>query len=147
MTAINLKGTGRAILTKENGEKEIYEHHNLITRLGFDLLIKSLIAPSNRPDVLSYVAIGTGTTAAAVTQTTLVSETNRTKGTWDWTVGTKIFKITAAFERGAVTGTISEGGVFNASTGGTMFDRVVFTTPITVGSDVQYTQEFEFEVI
>lgn len=147
MTAIKMKGTGRAILTKENGEKTVYEHHNLITTAGFNFLIKSIISGTGRPNVLSHIAIGTGTTAANVSQTALVSETNRGAGTWTWSEGSKTFKITTAFDRGAVSGTITEGAVFNAATGGTMFDRVVFATPITVGTDVQYTQEFEFEVI
>lgn len=144
---LKLKGTGRAILTYPDGHKEVHEKHNLITTVGYDTLIGSLIKSTSRPNPLSHVAIGTGTTASAVSQTTLVNETNRGAGTWTWSSGSKTFTISCAFARGTVSGNISEGGVFNASTGGSMFDRCVFTNPIPVTSEIQYTQEFEFEVM
>lgn len=143
---VKIKGTARAILTHDDGRVEVIEDHNMIVNSGFDMLISSLINSSNRPNPLSYVAIGTGTTAAAATQTALANEAYRLQGTWSWTAGSKIFTITAAWARGAVLGTITEGAVFNASSGGTMFDRIVFSTPFTGASDIQYTQQFEFEV-
>ena len=143
---LQVKGTARAILTHKDGRKEIIEEHNMIMNVGFDLLISALINSANRPDPLGYVAIGTGTTATAATQTALANEAYRKAGTWSWNAGEKKFTITAEWETGAVSGTITEGAVFNASTGGTMFDRIVFSTPFVGASDIQYTQQFEFEV-
>lgn len=144
---IKLKGTGRAILLHEDGTKEIYEKHNLIVTAGYDFIVKSLISSTGRPAVLGYVAVGTGTGAAASSQTALVNEVGRATGTWTWTAGEKKFTISASFAKGAITGAISEGGVFNASTDGTMFDRCVFTNPITVDATIAYTQEFDFEIM
>lgn len=143
---LQIKGTARAILTHTDGRVEIIEDHNMIMNGGFDLLISSLINSSNRPDPLGYIAIGRGTTATAATQTALVNEAYRKAGTWSWNAGTKTFTITASWATGAVTGNITEGAVFNASSGGTMFDRIVFSTPFAGASDIQYTQQFEFEV-
>ena len=143
---VGIKGTARAILTHGDGRVEVIEEHNMIMNAGFDLLISSLINSAGRPNPLSYVAIGSGTTATAATQTALADEKYRTQGTWDWTPGSKTFTISASWAQGAVLGTITEGAVFNASTGGTMFDRIVFSTPFTGSSDIQYTQQFEFEV-
>lgn len=143
---VGIKGTARAILTHSDGRVEVIEEHNMIMNGGFDLLISSLINDTGRPDPLAYIAIGSGTTATAATQTALVDEKYRAQGTWDWTAGSKVFTITASWNQGAVLGTITEGAVFNASTGGTMFDRIVFSTPFTGSSDIQYTQQFEFEV-
>ena len=143
---IAIKGTARAILTHDDGRVEVIEDHNMIMNGGFDLLIGSLIKSSDRPNPLTHIAIGTGSTATAATQTALVSETYRKAGTWSWNSGSKTFTITASWSRGQVTGTIKEGAVFNASSGGTMFDRIVFSTPFTGASDIQYTQQFEFEV-
>lgn len=143
---IKIKGTARAILTHDDGRVEVIEDHNMIVNGGFDLLISSLIKSSNRPNPLTHIAVGRGTTAAAAGQTALVNEAYRKAGTWSWSAGTKVFTITATWSRGAVTGTITEGAVFNASSGGTMFDRIVFSTPFTGAADIQYTQQFEFEV-
>lgn len=143
---IKLKGTARTIITHADGTKEVIEQHNMIMNGGFDLLISSLINSSNRPDPLGYIAIGTGTTATAATQTALANEAYRKAGTWSWNAGSKTFTITAEWATGEVLGTITEGAVFNASTAGTMFDRIVFSTPFVGANDIQYTQQFEFEV-
>ena len=143
---VGIKGTARAILTHTDGRVEVIEEHNMIMNGGFDLLISSLINSLNRPNPLTHIAIGTGTTAVAATQTALVNETYRKAGTWSWNSGSKTFTLTASWNTGEVTGTITEGAVFNASSGGTMFDRIVFSTPFTGSSDIQYTQQFEFEV-
>lgn len=143
---VGLKGTARAILTHKDGRVEVIEDHNMIMNGGFDLLISSIISASNRPDPLGYIAIGTGDTPTAASQTSLANETFRKAGTWTWTAGSKVFKITASWSTGEVLGIIKEGAVFNASSGGTMFDRIVFSTPFVGDSDIQYTQEFEFEV-
>lgn len=149
MTKIKIKGTARTTLTYDDGRVETFEDHNMIVTSGFDFLISSLINSQNRPDALGYIALGTGTTAANASQTALVSQySTRKQGTWSWTAGSKVFTITANWSKGAIPAgtTITEGGVFNASTGGTMFDRIVFSTPFAGSSDVQFTQQFEFEV-
>lgn len=143
---VSIKGTARAILTHDDGRVDIIEDHNMIMNGGFDLLIGSLIKNSGRPNALTHIAIGTGSTATAATQTALANETYRKAGTWSWKSGSKTFTITASWNRGEVTGVIKEGAVFNASSGGTMFDRIVFSTPFTGAADIQYTQQFEFEV-
>lgn len=143
---IKLKGTARAILKHDDGRVEVIEDHNMIVNAGFDFIIASLINSSDRPNPLTHIAIGTGTTAAAATQTALVNEYSRKAGTWSWTAGSKTFTITAEWSRGEVLGTITESAVFNASSNGTMFDRIVFSTPFTGAADIQYTQQFEFEV-
>lgn len=143
---IKVKGTARAILTHTDGRVEIIEDHNMIMNGGFDLLISSLINSSDRPNPLGYVAIGRGIAATSATQTALENEYDRKQGTWSWTPGTKVFTITAEWATGEVLGTITEGGVFNAASDGTMFDRIVFSTPFVGASDIQYTQQFEFEV-
>lgn len=143
---VAIKGTARAILTHDDGRVEIIEDHNMIMNGGFDLLISSLINSSDRPNPLGYIAIGTGDTATNATQTALANEYDRLQGTWLWVPGSKSFTIQAAWAKGAVLGTIKEGAVFNAASGGTMFDRIVFSTPFTGSSDIQYTQQFVFEI-
>lgn len=148
MNKLKVKGKARAILKYDDGREEVIEQGNMIVNVGFDLLITSLIKTgSDRPNPLSHVAIGSGSTASSSSMTSLVSETNRGVGTWNWSTGSKVFTISTTYAKGSVTDLISEGGVFNASSGGVMFDRVVFPTPIQGSSDITYTQEFEFEVL
>lgn len=144
---IKLKGLARAILRHDDGRVETYETHNMIVTTGFDLVIKSITGVGGRPDVLSHIAVGTGTTSSAASQTSLISEVARNAGTWNWNQGSSKFTISTTFPKGSVTALITEGGVFNAASGGVMFDRVVFETPFQGASDITYTQEFEFEVL
>lgn len=144
---LKFKGTARARLKFDDGREEVVEQGNMIVNSGFDLIINSLISTESRPDTLSHVAIGTGDTATSSSMTTLVNETHRGFGSWNWTQGSKVFTISTTYPKGSVLDLISESGVFNASSGGTMFDRVVFTSPVQGTADMTYTQEFEFEVL
>jgi hypothetical protein len=66
---------------------------------------------------MGFIALGTGTTAAAATQSALVTEIDRNAATYAHTAGTKTFTFTADFLAGDSTGALTEAGVFNASTG------------------------------
>lgn len=81
---------------------------------------------SGRPGVMSHIAIGTGTTAAAVGQSALIAQIAIKSATYSHSSGTKTFTLTATFSPGVGTGAITEAGVFNAASGGIMLDRVVF---------------------
>ena len=92
----------------------------------------------------SYGAIGTGTTSASATDTTLETEILRkarqeyTEGTDDVTVSTWIASTEANGN------TVSEHGVLDASSSGNLWDRFVFTgisktSDIELWFDVQVT--------
>ena len=92
---------------------------------------------------MSHIGVGTGTTASATGNTALVTEIARKAATFSHTTGTKTFQFEATFNAGEATGAITEAGVFNASTSGTLFDRVVFAV-INKGADDTLTQRFTF---
>lgn len=144
---LKIKGTARGICRYDDGRVEIVEQGNMIVNSGFDMLIQSLIKSSGRPNPLSHVAIGSGTTATSASMTALSAEHHRGAGTWTWNTGSKLFTISTTFAKGAVTQLIAEGAVFNAASGGTMFDRVAFSQAVQGTSDMTYTQEFTFEVM
>ena len=86
-------------------------------------------------DVMSHMELGTGTTAAAVGNTTLEaviagSRTALTSGTSSTNVATYV----ASFPAGTGTGAVTEAGIFNASSGGTMLCRTVFSV-VNKGAD------------
>jgi len=86
---------------------------------------------------MSHMAIGTGTTAAAVGDSALVSEATRnTLGST--TVSGAVITYTATFAAGQGTGAITEAGVLNASSAGDLLCRTVFPV-VNKGSEDQMT--------
>lgn len=116
---------------------------NIIVNGGFDFVADAIGNSSSRPGVMGWIAVGTGTTAAASTQTALVTEIKRNASTYAHTAGTKVFTFTASYAAGDATGALTEAGVFNAASGGTMFDRVVFPV-VNKGADDSLTAVFTF---
>jgi len=140
---MKIKGAITLLLTKASGEVEVVHKDNIIVGGGFDFVADAIGNSSARPGVMGWIAVGTGSTAAASTQTALVTELKRNAATYAHTAGTKVFTFTASFLAGDATGAITEAGVFNASSSGTMFDRVVFPV-VNKGSDDSLTAVFTF---
>ncbi len=108
--------------------KDIRHVSNLIVNGGFDLICDSIGKSTSRPAVTEYIAIGTGSTAAAATQTLLVTENARQIATYAHTVGTKVYTLVTTFAAGTGTGAIVESGMFNVVTANTatMLNRQTF---------------------
>lgn len=125
---LKLKGSMTAVLFKEDGTTETYLRDNIIVNVGFDFIADAIGKSASRPGVMNAIAVGTGLTAAAATQTALVAELARGAATYAHTAGTKIFTFVTTFAAGTGTGAITEAGVFNSTTAssGIMLDRVVF---------------------
>ena len=114
---------------------------NLITNAGFAGAAGRLMG-SGAPAAFTYIAVGTGTTAAAVTDTTLQTETatsglSRVSGTVSLvttTVTNDTAQVTNTF---SVTGTVAvtESGVLNAASVGTLLCHQVFTAINVINGD------------
>lgn len=140
---IKLKGHLLAILKKENGETEKIEKDNIILNAGFDYICDAIGKASARPNVMGYIAVGTGSTTPAVGQTALISELTRKAATYSHTAGTKLMTFTTKFEAGQATGAITEAGLVNAASGGTFLDRLTFDV-INKGINDDLTMTFQF---
>lgn len=78
--------------------------------------------------VMSHMAIGTGSTAAAAGDTTLVTENGRVAlSAAGGTPSTNTVVYAATIPAGTGTGAITEAGVLNASSAGTLLCRTVFS--------------------
>jgi hypothetical protein len=141
--SMQLHGAMTLIISRANGDTETVYKDNLIVNVGFDFIADAIGKSASRPSVMGYIALGTGTTAAAATQSALVTEIDRNAATYAHTAGTKTFTFTADFLAGDATGAITEAGVFNAATAGIMFDRVVFPV-VNKGADDSLTAVFTF---
>jgi len=98
-----------------------------------------------------YIGIGTGTTAFSPTQTALVSEVKRkaatgTRVTTTYTNDTaQLVAIFSSADTLSGTHAITESGVFNASTGGVMLCRQVFTA-VNVNWDAGDTLQVTWKI-
>jgi len=126
---ISLKG---ALTITKNGEV-IREIDNLVVTAGKELLASRLAG--NSGSVISYMAVGTGTTAAAVGNTTLATEVDRNAlSVSGGTASGAAVTYATTWLAGDATGALTEAGLFTASSGGTMLARTVFAA-VNKGSD------------
>ncbi len=140
---MQLQGAMTLIVRRASGDIETVHKDNIIVNVGFDFIADAIGKSASRPSVMGFIALGTGTTAAAASQLALVSELDRNAATYAHTTGTKAFSFTADFPAGDGTGAITEAGVFNAASGGIMLDRVVFPV-VNKGADDSLTAVFTF---
>lgn len=140
-----IRGFAESLLFRKDGSILVQQTENGITDVGFSFIANSIgnRAAAGATAAMGWIAVGTGTTAFAAGQTTLVTELNRQAATYSHTNLTKVFSFSASYAAGTATGAITEAGVFNASSAGTMLDRVTFSV-INKGSDDSLTQTFTF---
>ena len=121
-------GSLKVELFDEHGNlKDQRDVKNLVVNTGKTWISARMVGTS--VGVMSHMAIGSGTVAAAVGDTALGSELGRAALTALSSSGA-VVTHTATFAAGVGTGAITEAGIFNASSSGTMLSRAVFD-PIT----------------
>jgi len=128
MTKENIHVKGKVSLTLRNAFDEIVEvrdAENLITNAGFDFICDVMGNPT-QPNDMGWIAVGSGVTPANVTDTALEHELGRVANTYSHTPGTKTYTASGTFASGVATGPITEAGLVNASTGGTLLNRQTF---------------------
>jgi len=136
--SLQLEGTVGLVLVDAQGNiKDERYFSNLVVTEGKNWIAKrfALATPSVNP--MSHMGLGTGSTQPTdVTRTTLVTElgTRKSVTTDDTTPGQ--VKYSATFIAGEATGALTEAGVFNALTAGTMLCRTVFSTVNKAAADL-----------
>jgi uncharacterized membrane protein len=123
----SIKMTGELRITVTNPEGNITQETvvpNLVVSAGKDFIAERMKDATTT--AMSHMAIGTGTTAAAAGDTTLGTEAGRVSLT-STTVTSNAVAYVATFGAGTGTGAITEAGLFNASSGGDMLCRTVFS--------------------
>jgi hypothetical protein len=120
--------------------KDVRLGYNLVVNAGKDAVIDRLQAAAVA--VHDYVAIGTGTNAAAAGDTALQTEIGtRIQGTLSQPVSTQD-RVISTFPAGNGTGAITEEGRFNALTVGNLFARQVFSAVNkAAGDSLQVTHD------
>ena len=123
-TGLNVIVTGK-LYDKDGNLKQMFVKHNLITDAGFKFLVDCM-ANETRPAAMRYIAVGSGTASPVSGNTALGAEMLRKKCNYSYVSPNKYFSYNVTFNAGEATGAITEAGIFNASSGGTLFDRVTF---------------------
>ena len=121
---ISMKGKLKIVLRDKDGKvKDQREVKNLVVDTGKDYIASRMEGTSS--SVMSHMALGTGTTAAAQGDTTLETELDR-NALDSTTVTDNDVTYVATYAAGDATGAITEAGILNNSTGGDLLCRTVF---------------------
>ena len=124
----NMKAKGRLkiVVTDKNGVvKDAREVDNLIVDTGLDFIASRMKDVTD--DAMSHMELGTGTTAAAAGDTALESAISGSRtALTSTTVTDNAIAYVATFGAGTGTGAVTEAGILNAASGGTMLCRTVF---------------------
>ena len=126
----DLKMTGR--LSIAVNDEVVQEVKNLVVTTG-----KGYVASRMKDataTAMSHMGVGTGSTAAAAGDTALGSEVDRNALASTTVSGANISYV-ATFAAGDGTGALTEAGLFNASSSGTMLCRTVFAVVNKGASD------------
>ena len=122
--SVKVKGNLEVILLDQSGiQKDYRKIENLVVAVGKDVIAARLIG--NTLAIMSHMAVGSSSTTAATSQTALGTELGRV--TLDSTArAANTITYVATFPAGTGTGSLTEAGIFNASSSGNLLCRTVF---------------------
>ena len=122
---LKLRGDVAIVLKDKDGNvKDSREIHNLVVSSGLEFICSRMAGTS--AGVMSHMALGSGTTAASSGQTDLVSILGSREALDSTSASSNTITYVSSFEAGEGTGAVTEAGVFNAASSGTMLCRTVF---------------------
>jgi hypothetical protein len=122
---LKLSGQLNIVLRDKNGNvKEERTEKNLVVTSGLGYIASRMKDAS--ATAMSHMALGSGTTNALAAQTDLITLLGSREALDSTTVTANAVAYVSSFEAGDATGAVTEAGIFNASTGGTMLCRVKF---------------------
>ena len=121
MITDDLKLTGA--LTIALNDVIVQETENLVVTAGKNWVADRM---NNANTVMTHMAVGTGTNAAAAGDTTLQTENDRNALT-STTVTTNAIAYVATWAAGDASAALTEAGLFDAASSGDMLARTVFS--------------------
>jgi hypothetical protein len=134
--SLQVVGKLRILITDAQGQiKDDRQVNNTVMTVGKAFIASRMSGVTS--NVMSHMAIGSGTTNPTdPSQTALATELGRVALTVaGGTPSSNVVTYAATFGAGVGTGSITEAGIFNASSAGTMLCRVVFGVVTKGASD------------
>lgn len=135
-TIETLKATGELLIEVRNEQGHLVEKRhvpNMVVTVGKNWIVDRML--SNGSAVMSHMAVGSGNTAPALGQTALTNQLARIPFNSINQVGNTVTFV-AVYNAGVGTGSLTEAGIFNAATNGTMLARTTFGTLTKASGDV-----------
>jgi hypothetical protein len=130
---LSVKGRLSVVLRDAEGNvKQSQDIPNLVVSSGLAFIASRMKDTTDA--AMSHMAVGSGTTAAAAGDTALETQIGSRVSLTSTTVTSNAVAYVATFAAGTGTGAITEAGIFNASTAGTMLCRTVFSV-VNKGAD------------
>lgn len=130
---LKLKGELTIVVKDKDGKvKESREEKNLVVNAGLTYICSRMADAS--ADVMSHMAVGSGTTLPSALDTDLQSILGNREPIDTSTASSNTVTYVSSFEAGEGTGAITEAGIFNASALGTMLCRTTFPV-VNKGAD------------
>jgi hypothetical protein len=130
---LSVKGRLSVVLRDADGNvKQSQDIPNLVVNSGLAFIASRMKDTTDA--AMSHMAVGAGTTAAAGGDTALGSQIGSRVSLTSTTVTANATAYVATFAAGTGTGAITEAGIFNADTSGTMLCRTVFSV-VNKGAD------------
>lgn len=130
----NLKATGQLTIEHWTGDGvKNTTTHNLVVSVGKGFIISRMVGTASA--VMSHMGLGTGSTTPTALNTALQAQIN-SRVVFDSVnsvANTVTYKTT--FLPGVATGAITEAGIFNAATNGTMLARATFAVQNKAAGD------------
>ena len=121
---MNIKGELSIVVRDFEGKiKQTLHVPNLVVTNGKNYIASRMVGVAST--VMSHMAIGTGTATPIVGDSTLNVEAGRVALS-SFTASTNAVTGTATFPAGTGTGAITEAGIFNASSSGSLLCRTTF---------------------
>lgn len=117
------KGALEITITRANGVVEKTNVENLVVDTGLNYIVSRMKDTSL--GVMSHMGVGEGTTSAVHGDIALETEIGRATLV-STVVNDNQIVYNATFAPGVGTGAITEAGIFNANSAGTMLSRTVF---------------------
>ena len=139
---LKLRGDVAIVVKDKDGKvKDSREIHNLVVSTGLEYICSRMAGTS--AGVMSHMAVGSGTTAASAGQTALVSALGSREALDSTSASSNTITYASSFEAGEGTGAVTEAGIFNASSSGTMLCRTVFAV---VNKDADDTMSITWSI-
>ena len=122
---LKLRGDVALVLRDKDGNiKDERTIENLIVDTGLNFICDRM---KDDETAMTHMALGSGTTAAAAGDTSLESQLGSREALDSSTVTNNQIVFVASFEASDATGAVTEAGIFNSASGGTMLCRTVFS--------------------
>jgi hypothetical protein len=122
---LKIKGTVNVVVHDESGkQKENFTIPNLVVNTGLAYIASRM--KDATATAMTHMAVGTDSTATAGANTALGTQLGSRVSLASTTVTSNSTAYVATFGAGVGTGALTEAGIFNASTSGTMLCRTVF---------------------